>query len=138
MGGSIILYKHAWSLITFSGSYPELVLVRPYQSRVLAGLRCSLGTLLFGWWSFASLFATPRALAHNLSGGLDVTRIYAGPPPPVPGSKEAEKLYRELQIASDRIETRARVGIVITLVLALALFILLVRFVLQYDVQQKP
>jgi hypothetical protein len=137
-GGSIILYKHAWSLISFSGSYPELVLVHPHQSRVPAGLKCSLGTLLFGWWSFAGLFATPRALAHNLSGGLDVTRIYAGPPPPIPGSKEAEEFYRGLQIACNRIEARARVGIGITLVLAVALFVLLFRFVLQYDVQPKP
>ncbi|HUJ45387.1 MAG TPA: hypothetical protein VLW52_17460 [Opitutaceae bacterium] len=137
-GGSIILYRRAWSFVTLSGSAPQLMLVRPHQSRVIAGLKCSLGTLLFGWWSFAGLLSTPRALAHNLSGGLDVTRIYAGPPPPVPGSKEAEELYRELQIASDRIEARGRVGIVITIVLALILFILLVGFVLHYDVPPKP
>jgi hypothetical protein len=136
--GSIILYRRAWSFFTMSGVTPRLVLVRPHQSRVLIGLKCSLGTLLFGWWSLHGLVATPRALAHNLSGGLDVTRIYAGPPPPVPGSREAEEFYRGLQVAMDRIEARARVGIAITLIIAATLVVLVVRYVLREGEQARP
>src|SRR5947208_5566617 len=78
-GGSIVLYKSAWAFFTFSGVYPRLALVHPKRNRSLVGLRESVRTLLLGWWSIHGIFNVPKVLAHNLSGGIDVTRIFAGP-----------------------------------------------------------
>jgi hypothetical protein len=103
-GGSIVLYRQAWSFFSMNGTYPELILVLPTQSRTMVGLKRSLRTFFFGWWSFGGLLATPAALAHNLCGGVDVTAIYAGPPPPVPGTHAAQELEDKLKRESQKID----------------------------------
>ena len=70
-----VTYRYAISLVfvTFYNESP-LVKVPPGKSRILAGWRYLLITLLLGWWGIPwGPIRTLQALSVNLSGGEDLT-----------------------------------------------------------------
>jgi hypothetical protein len=120
-GGSAILYRNVWSLFAISESQPRLVHVHTYESRVLVGFRESLRTLWAGWWSLSGSLQTGMALAHNLSGGIDVTYLYctdANERTPE-GDRAFEAKYA---IEARRIAIRSFIAAPMALVLLVALF----------------
>lgn len=77
-GGRLVIYHNVWSLFAISSLEPRLIHVAQHESRIQVGIRQSRRTLWAGWWSLTGAIQTGMALAHNLSGGLDVTYLYGG------------------------------------------------------------
>lgn len=76
-GGRLILYRRMWSAFVVSAGQNRIEHLSPHQSRVLAGLKHSAFTLLFGIWSISGLLAVPLVLIINSRGGVDVTARFS-------------------------------------------------------------
>lgn len=72
-GGRLILYRRVWSALFVTVSQDRIEHVPFDHSRILAGWRHMLFTLLLGIWSLGGIFAVPMLLIMNLRGGIDVT-----------------------------------------------------------------
>lgn len=74
-GAQFVIYQYAISVIVTSFLQPSGVrVVRPGESRVVAGLPFTLLSLLAGWWGIPSgpIF-TVTAIMRNSRGGIDVS-----------------------------------------------------------------
>jgi hypothetical protein len=74
-GAGIVVYSYAISIIvmTFRRS-STLIFIGPGKSRLAAGARYTLTSLLFGWWGFPwGPIMVIQSLVTNLRGGKDAT-----------------------------------------------------------------
>lgn len=118
-GGRIIAYQRVLSAIVGSVATTEHEWVPPGTGAVRGGLKHTLVTLFFGWWSFAGFFWTITALIHNLGGGHDMTPLLA------PGPTTT---YEEQQHALERMERAGDRTAAVMLVVILGVFAVLVRY----------
>lgn len=72
-GGRLILYRRAWSALIVTVTQDRIEHVPPHGSRLTAGIKHSLFTLVLGIWSISAIFGVPILLILNLRGGADVT-----------------------------------------------------------------
>ncbi len=101
-GGRLVLYRRAWSALVVTVTQDRIEHVPFDNSRVLAGWRHILFTLLFGIWSPIGLVAMPLFLIINLRGGLDVTARFSNASispfhvlPPDPGQARRDLLMAQ-------------------------------------------
>lgn len=73
--------------------------VPPGGSPIAAGMRHTLFTAAFGWWSIMGWMITPAIIINNLLGGIDVTRVLAGDQPDEAALAVA---YRDLERSEKR------------------------------------
>jgi hypothetical protein len=118
-GGSIVEYQRVFGIIVFTRTFPVFEWVPPHASRKTAGLKHVLFCAALGWWSVTGLFWTPAALIKNLTGGVDLTKVFTQPPP-LPGQPFDNTTIAELNQARKR-QQYAYVGFL--------LFVLLLVFV---------
>jgi hypothetical protein len=73
-GGRFIQYRYCVSVLLLTFRATTVKFVRSDQSRVRAGRRYTLISLVAGWWGIPSgLIGTLEAIRQNRSGGIDVT-----------------------------------------------------------------
>src|SRR5687768_15843040 len=116
-GGSIVIYRDVWSLLSFTKSEPKLIHVLPSESRVKVGLRESRRMLWAGWWALLGFAEVASALTHNLSGGIDVTRAYGYRDEPL-SSEDAKLIEEQLKLESKRIGFRSRIAFFLSIAIA--------------------
>jgi hypothetical protein len=102
VGGRLILYRCAWSALAITVTQSRVEHVGPHDSRVLAGWRHDLFTVIFGIWSPMGLVTMPLYLILNLRGGMDVTAYYSDSPtdklrglPPDPNQARRDALIAQ-------------------------------------------
>ena len=89
--GRLVEYRRVWSLLVFSSMSPRIECVAPRTSRVLAGLKHTIFSMLLGWWSWTGVFWTIAVILGNTMGGIDVTDVLSAPPGhPIPSAALAE------------------------------------------------
>lgn len=76
-GGRLVLYRRAWSALVVTVSQDRIELVPVHASRVIAGWRHSLFTVLLGIWSPMGIISVPMLLILNFRGGVDVTAQFS-------------------------------------------------------------
>jgi hypothetical protein len=89
-----VQFEWVSSLIFVSFTHHKVLRLRPGQNAALAGAPYTFLTLLFGWWSITGFVSSVRALANNLSGGLELS------------SKQSTQRPRPIQAELQRKETR--------------------------------
>lgn len=76
-GGKLVAYTRCWALIAMVVSQTRIEWVPPGSSRLLAGWKQSLFTVIFGIWSLLSFLTVPMILIQNFRGGVDVTEFFS-------------------------------------------------------------
>jgi hypothetical protein len=100
--GAVIEYSRVFSLILYSEITPRFEWVDEHQSRLRAGLRHTLFTLLLGWWSPMGVLPSMAAIVNNLRGGVEVTALIRNEG----GDEDALRIELE-RMAEDRRKGRA-------------------------------
>ena len=102
LGGRLVLYRRAWSALVVTVTQDRVEHVPMGDSRLVAGWRHDLFTLLLGIWSPAGLVSMPLLLILNLRGGMDVTEHYSNTSidplrslPPDPGQAKRDLLIAQ-------------------------------------------
>jgi hypothetical protein len=73
-GARVVEYRYCFSIVVFSYMRSTVILLRPGQNRVLAGVPYTLLSLLVGWWGFPwGIVYTLAAVVGNIVGGKDLT-----------------------------------------------------------------
>jgi hypothetical protein len=101
-GGRVVLYRRAWSVLVVTVTQDRVEHVPFGASRLSAGWRHNLFTVLLGIWSPAGLVSAPLLLILNLRGGMDVTAHYSQTSidplrvlPPDPGQAQRDLLIAQ-------------------------------------------